>query len=244
MKIHFLGLTEQEQKYAHFIARASAEGALICFVQVSPEAPVLFAVLHQLFSNENVESAKNRALASGWTEQEFTALLAFTAGFYGNGGNYKGFGDTKIVPDVDKYKLSIFLENSVAFAKNPKLAGFWKDVENLVFSLEPNKLALGFGNVGVTTYLTSNITKTDAELVDRYLKVKNFETWNSRLIKTEKDGKIVFTVVLASVNVDVISTEEFEGVTIVIKNGDYSPLLANLNKQLFQAIVSFFHFFH
>ena len=238
MKIAFLALTEKERKYAHFIARASAEGTLIVFLQVSPEAPALFVVLYELFKNESVESAKARALSSGWKEEEFTALLAFASGFYANGGNYRGFGDTKIIPNLEKEKLRAFLESSVAFKNNPKLVSAWNSIEDRVFSLDPNSLNLGFGNEGVTTYHTSNITKEDAELVDRYFKSKNIESWNTRLIKTEEDGKAVFTIFVASVTPGVQSSEEFEGVKIVVETGDYSPLLARINKELANAIVS------
>jgi len=229
-------LTDKEKKYAHYIARASAEGTLIVFLQVSPEAPALFVVLYEVFKNESVESAKARALSSGWTEEEFTALLAFASGFYANGGNYRGFGDTKIIPNVDKEKLKAFLESSVAFKKNPKLTSVWNSIQDRVFSLEPNHLALGFGNEGVTTYHTSNVTKEDAELIDRYFKSKNIESWNTRLIKTEENGKPVFTIFVASVNPGVQSSEEFEGVKVIVETGDYSPLLARVNRELINAI--------
>ena len=35
--------------------------------------------------------------------------MAFCAGFLTNSGNYKSFGDTKIVPELDEIKFSQFL---------------------------------------------------------------------------------------------------------------------------------------
>ena len=69
---------------------------------MSPEAPALFAIFHQLFSHEAVEDVKTRALSSGWKDEEVTAFFVYAAAVYANTGNYKNFGDTKFIPDVDK----------------------------------------------------------------------------------------------------------------------------------------------
>ena len=37
---------------------------------------------------------------AGFTPDEFTNLLVWAGSFISNSGNYKGFGDTKFVPDV------------------------------------------------------------------------------------------------------------------------------------------------
>ena len=45
---------------------------------------------------------KTALLGAGLTEQEVTAYLVYCSGFYGNMGNYKGFGDSKFVPNIAK----------------------------------------------------------------------------------------------------------------------------------------------
>uniref|UniRef100_A0AC34FTN9 Dipeptidyl aminopeptidase III n=1 Tax=Panagrolaimus sp. ES5 TaxID=591445 RepID=A0AC34FTN9_9BILA len=62
------------------------------------------------------------------------------------------------------------------------------------------------------------------------------ESWNSRLFKSEENGKTIFTIRLAAVENIKIMEEEFEGVQIVVQAGDYSPLLKNCNKELEKAI--------
>ena len=37
---------------------------------------------------------------NGVTEEDFKSFLVYGSGVYANMGNYKGFGDTKIVPDM------------------------------------------------------------------------------------------------------------------------------------------------
>uniref|UniRef100_A0A7E4WD76 Dipeptidyl peptidase 3 n=1 Tax=Panagrellus redivivus TaxID=6233 RepID=A0A7E4WD76_PANRE len=236
----FKNLTDKEKKYAHGIARASAEGTLIVFVQVSPEAPAIFAVLHQLFAHESVESVRARAETSGWTDDEYNALLVYASGFYANGGNYKGFGDTKFIPNVEKSKLTKLLKESAAFQKNASLNKAWDAVVDRVYSLDQKHLSLGFANEGVTTYHSSEVTKADAELIDRFFKKKNIESWNTRLVKSTetKDGKPLtkFTIRLAAGNPSTVSEETFEDVFVTVQGGDYGNLLNRVNEALKEAL--------
>ena len=69
----FSGLTEKEKFYAHYLCRASWDGAFICLLQTSPESPGIFLLLHQLFHGETVEELKERSLSSenGPSQEEF-----------------------------------------------------------------------------------------------------------------------------------------------------------------------------
>lgn len=69
----FSGLTEKEKLYAHYLSRASWDGALICLLQTSPESPGIFLLLQELFHAESVEELKKRVLLSenGPSQEEF-----------------------------------------------------------------------------------------------------------------------------------------------------------------------------
>jgi len=69
----FSGLTEKEKLYAHYLCRASWDGALICLLQTSPESPGIFLLLQELFHAESVQELKERALLSenGPSQEEF-----------------------------------------------------------------------------------------------------------------------------------------------------------------------------
>lgn len=69
----FAGLTEKEKLYAHYLCRASWDGALICLLQTSPESPGIFLLLQELFHAESVQELKERALLSenGPSQEEF-----------------------------------------------------------------------------------------------------------------------------------------------------------------------------
>lgn len=54
----FKTLSEKEKKYSHYVAKASFDGALAVFLQVSPESAPIFYVLYRLFKSESVEQLK------------------------------------------------------------------------------------------------------------------------------------------------------------------------------------------
>ena len=51
-------------------------------------------------SYQDVLSLKEAVASAGVTDEEFSAYLIYCSGFYGNMGNYKGFGDSKFIPNL------------------------------------------------------------------------------------------------------------------------------------------------
>ncbi|WKX90543.1 hypothetical protein Q1695_009409 [Nippostrongylus brasiliensis] len=236
----FEGLTDDEKKYAYHLSQASFNGALAVFLQVSPESAGLFVTFYRMFKEESIEDLKVKALECDFTEDEWNALLVYVAGFYYNSGNYRGFGDTKIIPDVDVSKVDALVRVSNAQNTSPSFLSTWEKVKPLLCSLNANRLHLGFGNEGVTCYHSENITKEDAVKIDRYFKARGVESWNSRLFKDPetRDGKTVYRVKLASSKTDGAKEDEFEDAIVIMERGDYSPLMARTCSSLKEAAKS------
>ena len=97
----FSGLSAKEKLYCHYLSRAAWEGAPICLLQTSPESVPIFLLLKELFSRQTPASLR-AAVESTVSEDEFRALLLYAAGVFTNTGNYKGFGDTKIIPGIER----------------------------------------------------------------------------------------------------------------------------------------------
>ncbi|VDP11845.1 unnamed protein product [Heligmosomoides polygyrus] len=222
-------LTKKEKQYAHYLSEASYNGALSVFLQVSPESAGLFVTFYRLFKTESIDELKDKALEAGFTEEEWEGFLVYVAGFYYNNGNYRGFGDTKIIPDVDVEKIDAFMRSSDAAKSCSSFIETWEKVKPLISSLCPYQLHLGFGNEGVTCYHSDNITKDDATKIDRYFKSHHIESWNSRLFKDPepRDGKTVYHVKVASSKTDGVEEEVFED-CIVVRERDYAPACANI----------------
>ena len=97
----FNGLSDKEKLYCHFLSRAAWEGAPICLLQTSPESVPIFLLLKELFSRQSPSSLRE-AVGGVVSEEEFQAVMLYASGVFTNMGNYKGFGDTKFIPGIDK----------------------------------------------------------------------------------------------------------------------------------------------
>lgn len=153
-------------------------------------------------------------------------------------GNYKGFGDSKILPDLSEEKFEALVKATAAYEDNPdKMGKLYESVKKQIFSLAEREKMLGFKEAGITTYFSSNCTQDDADVVDEYLKSKKREAWNCRTFKREENGKTVYEIKLASVLTTddptiTLDEEEFKGNYFKITRGDYSELLKLVNENL------------
>jgi len=233
----FNQLTQGEQLYSHYLSRASWWGGLVVLVQTSQESPDIFRLIHRVNTGQELGSMKKAALDAGLTEQEVTAYLVYCCGFYGNMGNYKGFGDSKFIPNLDQDRLELLIKNSQAYKDNPEeLEKLWQMVKGPMFSLTDQQKQLGLGKKGVTKYFTPNCDSSDSELVNRFMKTKNLEGYINRVIKTEDAGKIVYEIRHAAVEEKELYREEFENCIFKVTTGDYNELLDKVCENLELAV--------
>jgi len=209
----------------------------VVLLQTSQESPDIFRFIHRINTKQEVETMKTAALNVGLTEQEVTAYLVYNSGIYGSMGNYKGFGDSKFVPNLDKERMELLMKSSQAYQDNPEeMDKFWSMVKEPMYSLTDQKKQLGLGEKGITKYFTPNCNQTDSELVNRFMKKKNLEGYITRVIKTLEEDRVVYEIRHAAVEEKVLYKEEFEGYLFHVTTGDYSELLDNVCKNLELAV--------
>merc|ERR1712106_1143670 len=93
-------------------------------------------MVHRINTAQDVASMRADALAAGLNDQEVTAYFVFCSGFYGNMGNYKGFGDSKFVPNLTKDKFEALVKISEAFKTDGSgIGSLWKKVKDAMYSL-------------------------------------------------------------------------------------------------------------
>lgn len=114
-----------------------------------------------MFQNQPLESLRNVAIEKcSFTDEEFKGLLIYASGVYTNMGNYKGFGDTKIVPNVSQEKFEQLLKASEAFKNESEwLTDIWNLVKERMFSLNSNDARLGFNDQVKLFFLILNFAE-------------------------------------------------------------------------------------
>merc|ERR1712240_37681 len=144
-------------------------------------------------------------------------------------GNYKGFGDSKFIPNLEQDRLELLIKSSRAYNDNPEVMDkLWAMVKEPLYSLTDQQKQLGLGEKGITKYFTPNCNLSDSELVNRFMKKKNLEGYINRVIKTMEGEQKVFEIRNAAVDKSTLFEEEFEGCTMRVTTGDYSDLLAKV----------------
>ena len=224
-------LSEKEKLYSYYFSQACVEGAKICFFQRSVESPGLFLLFQELFRVPNLAEKVKEA---GISDLEWKQFKAYAAGVYNNTGNYRSFGDTKILPELTRDKF----ETVINVCKVELVDKIWDKVGDLVYDESKDRQALGFRDEGgVSSYYSENVTRKDAELVKEFLMEKNLTDLhvNSRLWKLN-DVLIVKVASESGQLLDCAGTYTYKTQTIQISNGDFSPFMRRVVSNLAKAL--------
>uniref|UniRef100_A0A672LDL7 Dipeptidyl peptidase 3 n=1 Tax=Sinocyclocheilus grahami TaxID=75366 RepID=A0A672LDL7_SINGR len=223
-------LSPKEQMYAHYLSRASWYGGLIVLIQTSPESANIYVLLQKMFRAQAPQQLETAATAAGLSAEEYQAFLVYAAGLYANMGNYKSFGDTKFIPNLPKEKFKALVWESLAFKQSPgDMEALWGCCCESLYSLEDKLKQLGLGEKGISAYFSGNCCLEDAEFAQKFLDSKNLSAYNTRLFKTEIDGKQCYEVRLASTTVLLRERMKF------VVRGDYAFLMEKVCQNLEKA---------
>lgn len=225
----FEQLTEAEQNYAYYIAKASWEGSMINYFQKSYEAPALFSIFQLTFSGQTIEELRERASATTSAET-FQKFLVYAAAFFNNCGNFKSFGDTKFVPDLTEEEFLAILQSSRNFSQFKDLIeDLFGKVKTQLFSYEGRYEKIGLPpQEGCSGYYSGNLSKEEIELVDQYLQTLQLSFLNTRIIKLADKH---FQVHVASANLSQKSYY-YQSNRIDVVYGDFSSFLKRVLKNL------------
>lgn len=223
----FNALTPQERLYAHYLQRASWAGLAICAEQLSVESRPLLQRFYALFKAHPPASLRTLVTSPPHSilEESFQHVLEYAALLYTNSGNYQSFGDSKFIPRCPPSVLS-----TVFSAAGQPLD---RALLEAVYDLSPSKLSLGFPTQGVTAYYSPDITKEDVELANAFLSSKGINGVNTRVFKLDVSQ---LEIRVAAKESKTIPAETFQGRSITLRYGDFSPEMSLVAEALTHAI--------
>ena len=230
----FSQLDKKEKEYTYHLYKASWEGTKICFFQKSWESPALFYILQQVF-NQPLETLKSSSLANGITEEDYTKIICYCASIIQNSGNYKNFGDSKILPEISEEIFYKFISLSKCFENKQtkdKINNLWERIKKFVYNFEGIYGFLGLYPQGLSGYYAHEITKEEVLLVDEFLQIIKISPLNTRIGKISNKEYIVL---IASANSKKKSTHFYKENKIHVTYGDFAPFLRRISKSLEKA---------
>lgn len=170
------------------------------------------------------------------------AFLVYTCGFFSNAGNYKGSGNSKIIPNLPVTSFERIVKTSKAYANDENtIENLWSQCKKPLYLLTPRTETLALADSGITTYFSDNCTVADSELICEWLKTKSIESYNCRTFKTiDSEGRSVYDIRLASIECGdkdgiTMPSEIFKGSLFKVTRGDYTKLLAMVVDELVTA---------
>jgi dipeptidyl-peptidase-3 len=211
-------LSEQEKLYAHFISKACWAGYEIVLQQSSLESQVIF---NMITSVGDLEKSKSHP--------KYNDFMNFVINFLSNGGNYTGFGDNKILPNMSITEF----EEIINLSHNDECKKLFHECKQKLY--DTSKLDLDFGNTG---YYSDNVTKEDVEFVQEFMKEKNINAYNTTLFKEEQANEMIeYTLKIASITPDIKKyVYIFKNKTINVEYGNFSDKLQRVHQNLSEAL--------
>jgi dipeptidyl-peptidase-3 len=193
--------------------------------------------LQLIFSGEKDDGFARLKTAARVSEEDWRAFVTFAAAFYANFGNYKSFGDSKIIPAIPAEAFHKVLTASSSYAANKAVVDeLWDAVRELLYSTEPVK-ELAFPTLGSSSYYSANASKEDAAAVQAFLDAQEISGHNTRLFK-EADGSFVVRLVSAeesSTGAVAEGVVDKDQTPVKVVTGDYASLMGRVVAALEQA---------
>jgi dipeptidyl-peptidase-3 len=229
-------LDDRESNYAYWLSQADWAGAKICLLQCSQESPVIFCLLQFVFASTKIEDVIKAAQEKALTKIQIDQALMYAATFYGNMGNYKSFGDSKFIPQLEVDAMYTFLTAAAEGETKDQIDKLWRECADRMYSLTPRQRQIGLGaDKGISAYFSTNCDEEDAKIANAFLDSQGISAYNTRLFK-DPQGKYRVRQASVTKSKGPSSTHTFEGKDFEIWQGDYSPLMGRVVDALTNAL--------
>ncbi|KAJ9354220.1 hypothetical protein DTO027B9_4846 [Paecilomyces variotii] len=240
--------SDRSRKYAHFLSRAAFEGTRVTLRQVSPESEPIYDLIISLY-HASKGNWSDLAQKTNVSQEDLRFFLEYAAQFLGNCGNYKGFGDSKIVPRISPAALKALASAS------PEATAAWEKANTsgggIYETDDPALMHLGYPeSKHMTTYYpdSPSITKDEITAIGDFLEKKGLPLENTRLRKTNNGD---FELLIASAMPSPPAQDrdlgdaahwqlegKLQGKKLTLVFGDYSDEMARIANSIEQAALN------
>ncbi|KAJ5751690.1 dipeptidyl peptidase III [Penicillium odoratum] len=226
----FEQLDRDEKLYSHFMSKAAYQCTRIVLRQVSQESEHIFDLIIELAKQCNCqwEILQEKTGVSAYAIDYF---LDYAAIFLDSLGNYRGYGDRKIIPRLSAEEFRRICAYSETTAE------LYKTIENDIFSEQP--ASIGFpdqGGMSAFYPCSPDISKVEIEEVQRALLQHDKHLLDhTRLKKIQSTEGPTYLVIVASSSIDppehtiIFNTKQPK---IDFQYGDYAAELEKVRKSL------------
>jgi dipeptidyl-peptidase-3 len=160
--------------------------------------------------------------------------MAYSSAVFNNCGNFKSFGDTKFVPELEFTAFEKIIKSSEAYRTHLEVIdNIMSRISHELYSEEDPHRQIGFPDKnGCTSYYSANCTSDDAKFIDEFCQRESISPLNTRLFKSA-DGK-TFDLRIASELVDTVRMPYLKsyplenGITVNVTAGDFSKFMAKV----------------
>lgn len=167
-------------------------GSRVIFRQLSPESEDIYDLILSLYAS-CCGDWKILGEKTDVPELDLNHFLDYAAQFLGNGGNYKGFGDSKFLPRISPENIEKLI------SQNGKAKEIYERLNGAMYSGadNPSLLHLGYPDQGHLSnyYLGNTITQQEIEAISKTIAKFGILPENTR-VKKIKDNE--FELLIAS----------------------------------------------
>ena len=91
-------------------------------------------MIHRINIKQTADELFEAVKDKGISDEDFKAYLIYCSGLYSNMGNYKGFGDSKFVPDLKPEQFEVIVKNSKAWTEDSAvMQALWENCQTSIW---------------------------------------------------------------------------------------------------------------
>lgn len=222
----------QDKMYGYYLYKASWAGAHVEFHQRGYGAAPLSYLFAKVFICEPIEDLKEKWLKADEsnTNEDWSKIMAYIAGFFEYFGCFISLGQQKFVPDVTKEKFYSFLKTSKFYQiKSTIVDEIWNENSFEMYENTAPHGVTAWPEHGESSYYSNNMLESEAKMVLEFSQSIDLMLENTSLLKLNNRYFVILVINSAAyANNQTSQYHSYKGVTIEIQYGYLGKIMDKL----------------